>query len=302
MPTPTKYTYSLTADFPDDAINSTKLASEIGASSIVTALDRIDVSGDVADVWFKDVLSAGDKTTLDGDVSAPAGGLIAAHDSTPNPSETQSVEVTNQPRMREDGTLYAVPKPSSFGLVMCDRDIRINTCMVTTATAVEDLKMNTATNKEESWGEMSLVGVYKLVAGDMVLCTDQADADANGVLSAWDYHAKAGGNPIAYEVRDGLVYVDAALPANEVWDHRAYAVGAPAIPPAYGGSIALFDAYMGSNPDNTIAALSPQATVLDPGGPGGAAASTVRLYIVHPAGSKLSHVMRLVTYRAPGTF
>jgi hypothetical protein len=78
----TTYTYSLASDFPDGAINSTKLVAEIAASSIVTALERIDTVGDVVDIIFKDALSAGDKTTLDNDATGPSGGLIAAHDST----------------------------------------------------------------------------------------------------------------------------------------------------------------------------------------------------------------------------
>lgn len=206
------------------------------------------------------------------------------------------------PRLREDGIPYAVPKPSSYSLVMCDRDFRVNTCIVDSAASVQDLKMNTQTNKEEPWNELSLVGVYKNVAGTMTLCDDQADADVNGVLSVWDYHAKVAGQPITYEMRDGMLYVDPTLPAGQEFDHRAYAIVAPAIPGAYGGSIAVFDSYLGANPDNLVAALSPQATVLNPGGPAGAAASTLRLYVVHPAGSKLTHVLRLVTYRAPGTF
>lgn len=206
------------------------------------------------------------------------------------------------PRLREDGIPYSIPKPSSYSLVMCDRDFRVNTCIMDPTAAMQDLKMNTQTNKEENWNELSLVGVYKDVAGTMTLCADQADADVNGVLSVWDYHAKSGGQPILYEMRDGMLYVDPTLPPGQEFDHRAYAVVAPTIPGAYGGSIAVFDAYLGANPDNEIAALSPQATVLDPTGPYSTAVSTLRLYIVHPAGSKLSHVLRLVTYRAPGTF
>lgn len=80
MPTPTKYTYSIANDFPNGAVAPAKLKREISASSIVTALDRIDTAGDVCDVWFKDPLSAGDKTTLDNDTTAPSGGLIGAHD------------------------------------------------------------------------------------------------------------------------------------------------------------------------------------------------------------------------------
>lgn len=220
--------------------------------------------------------------------------------------------VADKPLVREDGVLYATPKPSSFGMEMCDRDFRVNTSIFASADSFEDLKVNPATNKEEDWSEMSLAGVYKDDGGgNMISCTSQADADANCILSIFDYCAKLPGTStvISYELRDGLLYVDPSLAANwnsmtetEKFGHRAYAVIAPAIPGSFGGSIAVFDSYLGTAPDRTVAALSPQAVILDPSGPGGDAGCLLRLFLFHPQGSKLSHVLRLVTYRAPGTF
>jgi hypothetical protein len=298
----TPYQYDVATACPHGAVNVQNLIGEYSASPIVTALDRIDTAdgvtvdgvttGGTLTVVTKDALSPGDEALLDG--------LVATNDDSPTPPVAQ-VAVTNQ-RTREDGVLYAVPKPSSYGLAMCDRDMRLNTCVLG-AGAVEDLKVDTQTNLEGSWNEFVSAGVLKLAAGAMVPCVDQADADANGVLSRWDYAARTpDGTPIHYELRDGLLYVDPALPAAEAWQHRAYAVVAPAIPGPLGGSIAVFDAYLDGNPDGLVAALSPQATALDPNGPGGVAAATLRLYVFHPAGSKLSHVLRLVSYRAPGTF
>jgi hypothetical protein len=74
MPTPTKYTYSIAGDTANGKVNSTKLTSEIQSSSIVIALDRIDTSGDILDIWFKDPLSGGDQTTLTALVNAHIGG------------------------------------------------------------------------------------------------------------------------------------------------------------------------------------------------------------------------------------
>lgn len=103
----TTYTYSIAADFPGGAANSGRLDLEIRASSIVTALEGITVSGDVIDVVFKDALASGDKTTLDGDTTGPAGGLIAAHDSSVLPDDAQSVEFSD--------TQPVVFKPKSIG-------------------------------------------------------------------------------------------------------------------------------------------------------------------------------------------
>lgn len=96
MPTPTKYTYSLASDFPASGINSARMVDDVASSSIVTAIDRIDTSGDVVDIWFKDALSAADKTTLDNDATGPSGGLIAAHTGEPLDSAPAEVVVVEE--------------------------------------------------------------------------------------------------------------------------------------------------------------------------------------------------------------
>ena len=92
----TTYPYTLASDFPNGQINAEKLENEIYASAITRALSRIDVNtqAGTVDIVFLDALSAGDKTTLDGDTTGPAGGLIAAHDNSPTP-DTQRVELSN---------------------------------------------------------------------------------------------------------------------------------------------------------------------------------------------------------------
>ena len=62
MPTPTKYTYN------QNIMDLDLLTTEIAASSIAQTADRIDRlagSPDIIDVWFPDVLSGADQTTLD---------------------------------------------------------------------------------------------------------------------------------------------------------------------------------------------------------------------------------------------
>ncbi len=67
----TEYTYAL-SEFANDIVDVDRLTSEIQASAIVTALDFINLGSDCR-VWFKDALSAGDKTVLDGIVAAHTG-------------------------------------------------------------------------------------------------------------------------------------------------------------------------------------------------------------------------------------
>ena len=81
----TTYTYSISQDIIAGAVDPTRLSHEIDDSSISTALARIDTSGDTLDVVFADALSAGDKTTLDGDTTNPCGGIIGNHSGIPWP-------------------------------------------------------------------------------------------------------------------------------------------------------------------------------------------------------------------------
>lgn len=118
----TKYTYNVANDFPGGKVNLSRLQVEIASSSIVTALDRVNssqgsINGDVLtggtlNIWFKDSLSAGDKTTLDGNASNPAGGLIASHDNSASIAVNQ-VEVTNTPNVTIPTQIKAaILKPS----------------------------------------------------------------------------------------------------------------------------------------------------------------------------------------------
>jgi len=97
----TTYTYSVANDFPATGLDSSGMVRDIRQSAIVTALERIDTSGDVCDIVFKDALSAGDKTLLDGDTTNPSGGLIAAH--TGDPVADSAIPITTE-RTAADGT------------------------------------------------------------------------------------------------------------------------------------------------------------------------------------------------------
>ncbi|HEC72014.1 MAG: hypothetical protein ACTSW7_01170 [Candidatus Thorarchaeota archaeon] len=80
--TATKYQYSISNDFPNQAVDTDRLEQEIRDSVIIIALDYVNTSGDDCDIWFKDALSAGDKTILDGIVASHSGLPL-----TPDPTE-----------------------------------------------------------------------------------------------------------------------------------------------------------------------------------------------------------------------
>jgi hypothetical protein len=69
----TKYTYSISTDFPNEKVSVSRLTSEIQTSAIITALSSINTNGDDCDIWFKDALSGGDETILDNLVAAHSG-------------------------------------------------------------------------------------------------------------------------------------------------------------------------------------------------------------------------------------
>ena len=88
----TKYTFSISADFPNQEVNSTILTDEIQASSITHALDYINTSNDDCDIWFKNTLTSAEEATLSGIISAHVDG----------PSSTAPVMPDGRPIVRSD--------------------------------------------------------------------------------------------------------------------------------------------------------------------------------------------------------
>jgi hypothetical protein len=75
------YTYNVVADFPLGLCNPETLRQEIFESEITPKLIKVELNPvtKVLKLTFASTLRAAEKTILDGDTSAPAGGLIAAH-------------------------------------------------------------------------------------------------------------------------------------------------------------------------------------------------------------------------------
>lgn len=69
----TKYTYSIATDTANAKLAADSLAKEIQDSAIITALSNVTALGDVLDVAMKAALTTGDKTILDGVVTAHTG-------------------------------------------------------------------------------------------------------------------------------------------------------------------------------------------------------------------------------------
>ena len=76
----TKYTFSIVNDFPNGRVEGTSLTQEIGASQITKALDGINSSGAICDIWFKDELTSGEEIYLSNIVHAHQGNVSASYD------------------------------------------------------------------------------------------------------------------------------------------------------------------------------------------------------------------------------
>jgi len=305
-----EFSYSI-ANLPDGKINAGTLAAEIHQNAVVTVtcenvgvfggsvLGGGVILGGQVTLTFQAELTQAMKTELDGGTTMGAedppisGSLLANHDN----SATESA-----PYLDTDDVQLVRQHPQGPDHLLVNRDILFRTCVYEDGSSFEDKRMDTSTNKEADWDEVKHVGVYKDVSGTMTQCDDQADADANGILSVWEYYAKDlsdGSSPILWETAGGKLYVDPDLPANEEWDHRFYAVGGPAIPYSMGGSIPFFDGYLQRFAGKELECCSDTVKVLDPNTAAGVAGATIRFYFVHPAGSKHEHVLRFVTYRPP---
>jgi hypothetical protein len=163
-----KYTYSISADFPDGAVHTGRLDAELRAATFSSAsFLRLDGEGNALDVIFSGALSGADKTTLDGDATGPAGGLIAAHDNSPMSQDVVYVQMVDaqgavkQWPIDPDGNLRIVPEPlagSKFNVISvnwCDKCSWYETSVKVTDEALTDsgdgLTFNSA---HTSWIDM----------------------------------------------------------------------------------------------------------------------------------------------------
>lgn len=106
MPSPTNYSYVIRDYFPGSQVDSGRLMLEVQASPIATALLRVDTGDGVCDIWFKDVLSVSDESTLDA--------VVSAHSGAPLPQQVQVVRL-NGPVEPDDKPIVVV-SPATYGM------------------------------------------------------------------------------------------------------------------------------------------------------------------------------------------
>lgn len=161
----TKYTYSVANDTLNGTVAPAELVNEIGSSSIITALEGSPSAlGDVLDIWFKDALSAGDKTTLDS--------VVAAHDGTMEPGDLTVVKL--QEHDVETGGVMMTPRYQPQGWLQQLFEIEFET------SKLNSIHEKDIDNADIGWSSLKF---YKLVSDVETewTPTDQADLDSNCV-------------------------------------------------------------------------------------------------------------------------
>jgi len=161
-------------DYTKTPISIDRLTIEIQQSSMITALDHIDLFGAAVSIFFKADLSEADETTL--------GALVEAHDGTPLPENVvQSVVVASMP----DPVPFAQPtyrtKRDAVGWITCP------------ANATTDLDFQLTAERYVSGGQV----IYKDVKEGDYVVAEVYDKDGvipvpyrSAVCEAWPSVAK----------------------------------------------------------------------------------------------------------------
>lgn len=327
----------LWTEFPDPSyVSLGNLIREIQApaSGISTQLDLdqtvlgSNAAGEaVAIIVFKGVLTEDEAYALSY--------VVKHHDNVDKPGSTP-VSISNAVTLSSahtdvEGLPYARPKASGYGYILNDRDVLVCTATLPedaspggqAKKAFEDLYVEApyppdlTWGKREDWGEVSVVGVFRSnnpadpygEHSGLMLCQTQEDAAQHAICTIYQYQAKFQGQPIAYEISGGALYVDAMRVGlgDTIKDkkaHQIYAVAAPNVP---GGRSRFFDGYLMAWEQAWMVAQSTDAMRIDPsmgtefGLPFGEA-SKLWVYIFYPPGKPVvHHVLRLKTYRYQGT-
>jgi hypothetical protein len=226
----TKYTFSISTDFPNHKVASDRLLSEVQASVIVTAIDRVDTDGDACNVWFKDILGSSDETALDG--------IVAAHSGEPLPADPTQVTIAGSTTVLP---IQALPpaglKSNQISQNWCDKttwwysSIKVTNETATTSDAERKIWSVVHSPMIDVYhgkltGERSLTDHRVSITVDGVLKTEQDPHYASGGDYVVDYAAgtitfteaiAAGVSPlVSYYYENGSTWVIAPAP-GEVW-------------------------------------------------------------------------------------
>jgi len=199
----TKYSYDIAADLPGGQVNVGQLQTEIQASGISMALSRIEsadgtlsysvMTGGTLDVYFKDALSAGDKTLLDGDTTGPAGGLLSLH--VAQPTKTVQAVSLDSVKVDADGSLVTASiVPAGSETIKITHNYCDKTTWFTNAESVVDAAASESTPT-----------TFQLPDTDIIDISHGKVYDEDSMSATYPLVVKVDGTPMVEDEYDGAV-------------------------------------------------------------------------------------------------
>ena len=189
----TNYDFTIATSFPNARVDSTRLTSEILASSIISAsLRHIDTDSGVCSVWFSGPLSGPDQTTLDS--------LVAVHSGNPPDYVTAASQgIDRAPTATDDfskgvqvGALWLDTLTSNW-YVCVDNTTGAAVWKNTTADAVGPTRTLTAGSGLTGGGDLSADRTFNVGANADGSITVNTNDIQVGVLASDTQHGSRGG-------------------------------------------------------------------------------------------------------------
>ena len=197
------HTFSISLDFPNHKVDTSRLWDEVQDSDITIALDDIGTVGDACSIVFKAELSTEEEATL--------ASLVAAHSGEPKDPPTTPVQVAN-PTLK----VLALPpegsKANKISQNWCDR-----TTWWFSSVAVEDETATTTDPERKVWSvsRQNIIDVFHgKITGENLLADRRVVVVVNGVTKEeQDPHYGTGGDFIV-DYAAGTVTFFESVPAG----------------------------------------------------------------------------------------
>lgn len=178
------HTFSISLDFPNAKVDTSRLWQEIQSSTITIALDDIGTNGDACSIIFKAELSTEEETTL--------AAVVAAHSGEPLAPPATAVQVEN-PSLK----VLALPpegnKANKISQNWCDR-----TTWWYSSVAVEDEVATTTDPERKVWSvsHQNIIDVFHgKITGELLLAEKRVVVVVNSVTKEeQDPHYGTGGD------------------------------------------------------------------------------------------------------------
>lgn len=186
----TEYIYTISTDFLNGKVDIGRLTQEINNSSISTALNytTTNKTADTCSIWFADVLSSGDHTTLNGIVAVHSGEPLPppvkfgdAYTITEDSSTTTTTATEFQQKLRLNLTgleagIYRIG--FSYECMGSNKGQFVGRVQVDDTTTIYEV--DEELRPSAGWRSCSGFGKVTLTAGDHFVDLDYCTTQSNG--------------------------------------------------------------------------------------------------------------------------